>query len=148
MQVHHKGEVWEKNEKPIADIDADLRELSDRTVEAYAADLDIEAMRGLKMESWRFDQIRAMRAQNEVSRRRQIAAKQDQEQAQAKAQQAAQQKIAEAQEQADRRMLRSRWTGDEQSFNEAYPELIKQLRIDRALGRNVASAVPAPRIDF
>jgi hypothetical protein len=148
MIIHHQGQSWEKNEKPIAEIDRDLRDLSDATVERYADQLDIEAMRGLKMEHWRFDQIRPMRARNEVARRRQIAAKQEQEQAQEKAQQAARQKRADDQEQADRRMLRLRWTGDDRSFEAAYPKLMEQLRIDRALGRDVGSSMPSPRVEF
>jgi hypothetical protein len=59
-----------------------------------------------------------------------------------------QQQQADKQEQADRAMLRRRWTGDEASFTAAYPKMLEQLRFDRALGRHVDSAVPAPRIEF
>ena len=59
-----------------------------------------------------------------------------------------QQQRADAQEADDRRMLRLRWSGNDASFDEAYPELIKQLRIDRALGRSSADLVPSPKIAF
>jgi hypothetical protein len=59
-----------------------------------------------------------------------------------------QQHRADQQEAEDRAQLRRRWTGDEASFIEAYPEMIKQLRMDRALGRVVDSGVPSPRIEF
>ena len=72
----------------------------------------------------------------------------EREQREEQAAQAAQQKRADAQEADDRRMLRLRWTGNDASFEEAYPEMIKQLRIDRALGRSIANAVPSPRIEF
>ena len=58
-----------------------------------------------------------------------------------------QQQRADKQEQADRAMLRRRWTGDDLSFEAAWPKLIEQLRIDRALGR-VVDSVPAMRIEF
>jgi hypothetical protein len=50
-----------------------------------------------------------------------------------------QQHRADQQEAQDRALLRRRWTGDEKSFNEAYVDLLKQLRMDRALGRAVDS---------
>jgi hypothetical protein len=51
-------------------------------------------------------------------------------------------------EQADRSMLRRRWKGDDASFEEAWPELIKQHRIDVALGRDVGSDMLAPQVRF
>jgi hypothetical protein len=59
-----------------------------------------------------------------------------------------QQQQADKQEQADRAMLRRRWTGDDSSFDAAYPEMLKQLRMDRALGRDVGADVPSPRVAF
>lgn len=72
----------------------------------------------------------------------------EREQREQQAAQQAQQKRADAQEADDRRMLRIRWTGNDASFEEAYPEMIKQLRIDRALGRSTADAVMRPKIEF
>jgi hypothetical protein len=68
--------------------------------------------------------------------------------AEEKAADAFQQQQADKQEQADRAMLRRRWTGDEASFTEAYPDLLRQLRVDRALGRDVSIDVPSPRVAF
>jgi hypothetical protein len=68
--------------------------------------------------------------------------------AEQKAADAFQQHQADQQEAKDRAMLRRRWTGDEASFTEAYPEMLKQLRIDRALGRQIDTGIPAPRLDF
>ena len=55
---------------------------------------------------------------------------------------------ADQQEAQDRAMLRRRWTGDEKSFTEAWPDLIKQLRMDRALGRVIDTGIPATGIVF
>jgi hypothetical protein len=59
-----------------------------------------------------------------------------------------QQQQAAKQEQADRAMLRRRWTGDDKSFQEAYPKMLEQLRMDRALGRAVSTDVPSPQVKF
>jgi hypothetical protein len=59
-----------------------------------------------------------------------------------------QQHQADQQEAADRAMLRRRWTCDQASFDAAYDKLLEQLRIDRALGRQIDTGVPAPRIEF
>ena len=66
----------------------------------------------------------------------------------ARAADAFQQHQADQQEAADRAMLRRRWTGDEKSFTEAYPDMLKQLRMDRALGRAVDSDIPSAGIAF
>ena len=55
---------------------------------------------------------------------------------------------ADQQEAQDRAMLKRRWTGDQASFDAAYPKMLEQLRIDRALGRDVGTDVPSPRIAF
>jgi hypothetical protein len=59
-----------------------------------------------------------------------------------------QQKRADKQEQEDRRMLRMRWTGNDASFDAAYPKMLEQLRMDRALGRSTADTVPSTGIEF
>jgi hypothetical protein len=132
----------------------------------------IKPMATLNQELERLDnQIAAMRAQREASHdnteraklQRQIDMLNVHERAAIKqvhadraAKRAAEEKAAEAyqqhqadqQEAQDRAMLRRRWTGDEASFTEAWPDLIKQLRMDRALGRDVGSDVIAPRVAF
>lgn len=77
------------------------------------------------------------------------AEKREREAREAQAMAAHFQKKADEKEASDRRMLRMRWSGDESSFNEAYPELIKQLRIDRALGRGEPEPLPfSAKISF
>jgi chromosome segregation ATPase len=55
---------------------------------------------------------------------------------------------AAAQEAEHRQMLRRRWPGDDQSFDAAWPELIRQYRIDVALGRDVGADISASRVAF
>jgi hypothetical protein len=59
-----------------------------------------------------------------------------------------QQQQAAKQEQADRAMLRRRWTGDDASFEAAYPKMLEQLRMDRALGRDIGTDISSPRVAF
>jgi hypothetical protein len=68
-QVHHKGQVWERDNRTNEEIDAELRELADSTLARYAGELDLAFTSGLSYESWPAEQRRAMRAQNEVYRR-------------------------------------------------------------------------------
>ncbi len=76
------------------------------------------------------------------------AARAEKRAAEAKAAEVYQQHQADQQEAQDRAMLRRRWTGDESSFNEAYPDMLRQLRVDRALGRDVGTDVPSSRVAF
>jgi hypothetical protein len=76
------------------------------------------------------------------------AAKQAQEE---KAADAFQQHKADQQESADRALLRRRWIkagGTDASFEVEAPALLRQLRIDRTLGRDVGMDIPSPRVAF
>jgi hypothetical protein len=71
--------------------------------------------------------------------------------AEEKAAEAYQQHQAAKQEAADRAMLRRRWIaagGTDASFEVEYPELLRQLRIDRTLGRSAGNDIPPPNVAF
>jgi hypothetical protein len=72
----------------------------------------------------------------------------EREAAQQKAADLFQQQQADKREQADRAMLRRRWTGNDDSFEAAYPKMLEQLRVARALGQDVGIDVPSPRVAF
>jgi hypothetical protein len=118
-------------------------------------DTQIAAMRGQReashdnTERAKFQrQIDMLNVHERAAIKRVHAERAEREAAQQKAADAYQQHRADQQESEDRALLRRRWTGDEKSFTEAYPEMIKQLRMDRALGRQIDSGVPTPRIEF
>lgn len=67
-------------------------------------------------------------------------------QQQAEREQAAAAKVQADREAQIRRTLRSRWPGDDTSFEAAYPDLVQQYRVDRALGRAEPEPAHRPKV--
>lgn len=126
MTVHHRGETWERDDQTIEQIDADLRDLSDSTVEHIAARLDTASMGSLSFESWHPDQRRATRARNELARRqyeRERQAQRDAEAAKVQARQDADAAAAKASFRARAWAAFSGQGGTQAEFEQAFEGL-------------------------
>lgn len=131
-EVHHRGQVWDRDTRSIEEIDRELRELADSTLERYARNLDMAFVSGLQMEHWPVAQRDAMRAQNELARRERVKRQEEEKAAEEAKVQARIDAENQAKIDAYRQQVEARWVGTRESFLEAWPELLRQWQIDQA----------------
>lgn len=134
----------------IQEIDSDLADVSDVTLERYAREFDPAQIGSKSWEALPIEQRKAMRANNELARRQH-----EKERADAKAADDA--RIEEQQNAANQARIadykaraRGAWIGDQKSFDSAWPTLLQQWQIDQVnatLDRTKAE-VRARMMDF
>jgi hypothetical protein len=115
----------------IQEVDQELQDLSEATLERYAAALDSSAIGSKRWEYMDLDQRKAMRAQNELARRQNVKARADAKAAQEAKFEAQQNAANQAKIDDYRKQARGAWIGDSASFDAAWPRLLEQWQIDQ-----------------
>ncbi|HEY3228202.1 MAG TPA: hypothetical protein VGJ87_03220 [Roseiflexaceae bacterium] len=116
----------------IQEVDRDLRDVTESTLERYARDLDMAQIRAHRWEVLPDDQRRAMRAENELARRknearRQAAAAEYQRQIDARDQARVDAAIADY-----RGRMRLAFRGTDAQFEAAWPRILEDWQIEAA----------------
>lgn len=123
--------------RTVEQVDREVREMSDSLVKLYAADVDPQ-IATRPWEALPDTQRRAVRARNEIARRKR-AAEQATEQA-AERQRVEQRDQAAANQAIDayKREMRAGFPGDDAAFVRAWPRILEQWQIEQAQQRRGA----------
>jgi hypothetical protein len=116
----------------IADVDADLANVSMATLERYSQDLDTTQFQHRTWEALPLDQRKAIRAQNELAKRQNAKERADSRAAEDKRIEAQQQERIDALIADYKARAFAGWIGDQKSFDSAWPDLLRQWQIDQA----------------
>jgi hypothetical protein len=116
----------------IAEVDHDLADVADSTLERYSRDLDTTQFQHRTWEALPLAQRKAIRAQNELAKRQNAKERADKQAAEDARADAQQQERIDALIADYKARARGAWIGDQASFDSAWPDLLRQWQIDQA----------------
>jgi hypothetical protein len=126
-----------------ADIDKELADASVSLLERYAAELDTAKLQAKPWEALPYEQRRAMRAGNELAKRRNQEERAKQQAAEEARVSAYHQGRIDAAIADYKARARAAWIGDQASFDSAWPTMLQQWQIDQARAQMDASTAAA-----
>jgi hypothetical protein len=116
----------------IEEVDRNLRDVAEITLERYARDFDPAQLGGRSWAALPLEERRGMRAANELARRQNAAKRQaakDEEQQRIDAQHQA---LIDAEIDAYKRGARMGWKGTEAQFEAAWPDMLRAWQISES----------------
>jgi hypothetical protein len=128
-------------EPTIQQVDAEVRDCSHSLLERWATAFDPSQIGAKSWEVLDLQQRRAMRAQNELARRKGEKERAEKKAAEEKRSEEQQNALVEAKIAAFRQQARGAWIGDQASFDRAWPRLMEEWQIDQVratMDRNMA----------